>query len=109
MKFCLANDDRAILRTQLKKWGVLGKDWNPQTIDTVINLSIKNDKVQEMIEMMDEDKTRNEVQGLLDQSIFPFTYDVRESAKMNADFPDPGHWFLVCKCWARNMVRSRPI
>lgn len=59
LKLCLSKNDRAALRTQLKKWGVLGKDWNPYSIDTVINHSVRPEKVREMIGMMEDDNTKD--------------------------------------------------
>lgn len=44
-----------------------------------------------MIEIIDKDKRKDKVQGLLDKNIFLFTYDVCKSAKMNANFPNPGY------------------
>lgn len=41
---CLSNDDRATLHLMFKKWGNLGKDWDPSFIDAVINLSTRPEK-----------------------------------------------------------------
>lgn len=59
----------------LKEWGVPGKDWDAYSIEkkTMVNVFVKPDKAQEMIDLMDDDKRKDMAQGLLDQNIFPFT------------------------------------
>lgn len=59
----------------LKEWGVPGKDWDAYSIEkkTMVNVFVKPDKAQEMIDLMDDDKRKDMAQGLHDQNIFPFT------------------------------------
>ncbi len=56
IKLCLRSDDRQNLRLMLKKWGNLEKDWNPASIKSVVNFSTRADKVQELIELISDDK-----------------------------------------------------
>ncbi len=92
IKLCLTSDDRQNLRLMLKKWGNLGKDWNPASIKSVVNFSTRPDKVQELIELIsDDEEALDVVRTIYFQDTFPFTYDVRESADVNSDFPDPGY------------------
>ncbi len=56
IKLCLTGNDRQNIRLMLKKWGNLRKDWNPASIESVVNFSIKPDKVQELIELIFDDK-----------------------------------------------------
>lgn len=38
LKLCLSNDDRTTLWMMLKKWGNLVKDWDPASIENVVNI-----------------------------------------------------------------------
>ena len=61
----------------LKKWGNLGKDWDPVSIESVVNFSTKLDKVQELIKLISNDKeTLDVIKTIYFQKIFSFTYDV---------------------------------
>lgn len=92
VKLCLTNDDRATLCMMLRKWGNLGKDWDSSFIDTVVNLSTKPDKVQDMINLLtDDEEVHDIVQALHIQDTFPFTYDVREEVGVEGYYPNPGH------------------
>lgn len=53
VKLCLTNDDRTTFRMILKKWGNLGKDWDPSSIESVINFSTRPEKVRELIELLE--------------------------------------------------------
>ncbi len=56
IKLCLTGDERQNLCLILKKWGNLGKDWNPASIELVVNFSTRSDKVQELIELISNDE-----------------------------------------------------
>lgn len=89
VKLCLTNDDCATLCMMLKKWGNLGKDWDSSSIDTVINVSTKPDKVQDLIDLItDNEGVHDIVQAIHIQDTFPFTYDVREEAGVEGDYPN---------------------
>lgn len=45
IKFCLTTNDYAILYIILKKWGNLGKNRNFVSVETVVNILTKPDKV----------------------------------------------------------------
>ena len=105
VKLCLANDDRNTLRMMLKKWGNLGKDWESSNIESVISFSTRPEKVEELIELItDDEEVRDIVQAIHLQDTFPFTYDVRKSAKVKGDYPDPGHDVDDFKAGARVAV-----
>lgn len=36
----------------LKKWGNLGKEWNPANIESVVHFSMRPEKVQDLIELI---------------------------------------------------------
>ncbi|MCJ1347517.1 hypothetical protein MMC31_005742 [Peltigera leucophlebia] len=73
----------------LKKWGNLGKDWDSSSIDTVTNVSTKPDKVQDLIDLItDNEGVHDIVQAIHIQDTFPFTYDVREEAGVEGDYPN---------------------
>lgn len=92
VKLCLTSDDRKNLRLMLKKWGNLGKDWDPASIEPVVNFSTRPDKVEELIQLIaDDEEARDVVRTIHFQDTFPFTYDVRGSADVNSNFPDPRH------------------
>ncbi len=92
IKLCLTGDDLQNLCLMLKKWGNLGKDWNPASIESVVNFSTRPDNVQELIELISDDKEALDVVRTIHfQDNFPFMYDIRESANVSSDFPDPGH------------------
>ncbi len=56
IKLCLTSDNRQNLRLMFKKWGNLGKDWNPASIESVVNFSTRPNKVQEFVELISDDK-----------------------------------------------------
>lgn len=92
VKLCLAGDDWNNLRLMLKKLGNLGKDWDPASIGSVLNFSTRPDKVEELIQLIaNDEEARDVVRTIHFQDTFPFTYDVRKSANVNSDYPDPGH------------------
>ncbi len=76
----------------LKKWGNLGKNWNPASIKLVVNFSTRSDKVQELMELIFNDKeTLDMVKTIHFRDNFPFTYNVWELPNISSNFPDPGH------------------
>lgn len=61
----------------LKKWGNLGKDWNLANIELCINFSTRPDKIQEVIEIIFNDKEAlNMVRTIYFQNTFSFLYDI---------------------------------
>ncbi len=56
VKLCLTEDDRQNLRLILKKWGNLGKDWDPTNIESVVNFSTRPDKVEKLIQLMSDNE-----------------------------------------------------
>ncbi len=92
IKLCLTGDDQQNLCLMFKKWGNLGKDWNLASIESVVNFSTRPNNVQELIKLISDDKEDLDVIRTMHfQDTFQFTYDVRESANVSNDFPDPGH------------------
>lgn len=75
-----------------KEWGNLGKDWDPSFIDAVINLSTRPEKVQEFIDLItDNEKSNDMVQAIHFQDTFPWTYNIRDEARVEGDNPSRGH------------------
>lgn len=92
VKLCLTSDDRNNLRLTLKKWGNLGKDWDPSNVESIVNFSTRPDKVEELIELITGNEVvQDTVKAIHYHDTFPFTYDVRKTTDMDADYPDPGH------------------
>lgn len=58
----------------------------------MVNFSTRPGKVQELIQLIGDDEEAQDIARAIHfQNTFPFTYDVRESAGVTSDFPDPGH------------------
>ncbi len=58
----------------------------------MVNFLTRPDKVQELIELISNDEEALDVVRTIHfQETFPFTYDVRKSADVSSDFPDPAH------------------
>ena len=92
VKLCLTGNNWQNLRFMLKKWGNLEIDWDPASIELVVNFLIRPDKIQELIELIFNDKEALDVVRMIHfQDTFPFTYNVWESADISSDFLDPGH------------------
>ena len=90
VKLYLANDNCNTLGMMLIKWGNLEKKWESSNIKLVINFSIRPKKVKKLIEMITDDKeVRDIVQAIHLQDTFPFTYDMRKSAKVKDDYLNP--------------------
>ena len=74
----------------LKKWGNLGKDWDPASIKSLVNFSIRPDRVEELIQLIaDDEEARDVVKTIYFQDIFPFTYDMWGLADINSNYSDP--------------------
>lgn len=58
----------------------------------VVNFSTRSDKVEELIQLIGNDKEAQDlVKTIYFQDSFLFTYDVRGSADVNSNYPNPGH------------------
>lgn len=74
-----------------KKWSNLGKGWDPSSNETVVNISKKPDKAQELIGLITDNKEIQDiVQTIYSQDQFPFTYNIFEETGVKGDYPDPG-------------------
>lgn len=92
VKLCLTADDQQNLRLILKKWESLRKDWNPVSIELVINFWMRSDKVKKLIQLIADDKKAWDViKTIYFQHIFPFIYDVWGLADRNSDYLDLGY------------------
>lgn len=92
VKLCLTGDDQNTLRLMLKKWGNLEKNWDLSTIKSIVNFSTRPDKVEELIGLISgNEKVQDIVKIIHYQDTFPFTYNVRKTTDMDADYPNPGH------------------
>lgn len=56
VKLCLSNDNRATLRMMWKKCEILGKNCDLSLIETVINMLTRPNKVQELIDLITNNK-----------------------------------------------------
>lgn len=92
LKFYLTGNNCNNLRFILKKWGNLGKNWDPTRLELVGNFSTTTNKVEELIQLIiNNKKAWDVVRTIYWQDIFLFTYEVWKSADVNTDFPDPRH------------------
>ncbi len=108
VKLCLIGDDRNNLCLILKKWGNLEKDWDPSTIESIVNLSTRPDKVKELIGLINGNReVLDIVKTIYYQDTFPFTYDVQKTTDVDADYPNPGHDVDDFKNGSRVVVELR--
>lgn len=56
VKLCLPANDCNNLYLMLKKWGNLSKDWDPASLELVVNFSTKLDKVKKPIQLIGNNK-----------------------------------------------------
>lgn len=92
VELCSTGDDRDNLRLMLKKWGNLGQDLDPSNVESVVNFSTRLEKVEELIQLITgNEKVRDIVRAIHFQDTFPINYDVRRSANVDDDYPDPGY------------------
>ena len=90
VKLYLTGDNRNNLHLILKKWGNFSKDWDLTSLESVVNFSIRPDKVKELIQLIvDDEKARDMVRTFYWQNTFPFTNNVWKSVDINTDFPNP--------------------
>ncbi len=61
VKLCLTGDEQQNLRLMLKKWGNLGKDWDPTNIESVVNFLTRPNKVEELVQLMSDDEEARDV------------------------------------------------
>lgn len=62
------------------------------SIRSVVNLSTRQDKIQEPIELIGNDKKAQDIAKAIHfQDIFPFTYNVWEFVEVTSNFPDSRH------------------
>lgn len=96
----------------------MGKGSDSWTIEPVINVSAKPDRVQELINLIeDDDEIKHTVQNLHDADTFPLRYDVCEETGVKNGFPDPGYDASVfksgatvaveCQIYSRNFKASK--
>ena len=76
---------------KLKKRGNLGKEWEPASIGNVVIFSIRPDKLEELIALMDANDTKDLIENIQGGNTFSFTYDVLEASTIKSDYLDPGH------------------
>lgn len=76
----------------LKKWGNLEKDWDPFSIESIVNFSMRPDKVKKLIELISRnEEVQDIVKTIHYQDIFPFTYNVRKTTNIDANYPNSSH------------------
>ncbi len=101
----ISTETRDKLRTGLKTHGILKGAWNLASLDTEVSMSIKKDFVDSLVRIMSDDECKANVDSLLCDGIYPFTYDVKTTEP--GQFPDPGMFhvdnFQVCTSVAVEM------
>ena len=106
VKLCLTIDNCVIPRMILKKLGNLGKDQDLFSIEMIINISTKPDNVQDLIDLISDDKEVYKiVQIILIQDTFLFTYDVYEEVGVDGNYPNPGYDIDNFKTRAKVVVK----
>ena len=89
-----------------KKWGNLGKHWDSSNIKSVINFLTRPEKVQELIELITDNKeVKDIVIAIHLQNSFPFIYNIHKLAKVKSEYPDPGHDINDFKAGATVVVK----
>ncbi len=88
----ISTETRDKLRAGLKTHGILKGAWNPTSLGTEIFMSIKKDFVDSLIRIMPEDECKANVDSLLCNGTYPFTYDVKTTEP--GQFPTPGIFYV---------------
>ncbi len=82
----------------MRTYGILKGVWNPTSLDTEISISIKKDFIDSLIRIMSDNKCKANVDSLLCDGTYPFTYNVKTTEL--GQFPDLGMFhvdnFQVC-------------
>lgn len=80
----------------------MGRTGILQTVESIVNFSTRPDKVEVLNELITgNEEVQDVIKAIHYQDTFPFTYDVRKSADMDADYPDPGHDVDDFKNWSK--------
>lgn len=74
------------LKENLRRRGVLGRDWRWDSEDEYMRFGCKKGHVKDLIELMDDEDDQEWMEGLWDREIFPFTYNGIGDAN-----PNPGY------------------
>lgn len=92
IKLYLTSNNQQNLYPIFKKQGNLKKNINPVNNKLVVNFSIRFDKIQELIELISNDKEALDmVKTIHFLDTFLFSYNVCKSVNINANFPKPGY------------------
>lgn len=92
VKLCLTGNNCNNLCLMLKKQRNFKKDQDLTSLNLVVNLSPRPNKIKEIIQLIVDDKKAWDVlKTIHQQDIFLFTYDVWKLANRNSDFPDLRH------------------
>ncbi len=98
IKIQISTETRDKLRAGLRTHGILKGAWNPTSLDTEISMSIKKNFVDSLVRIMPEDECKANVDSLLCDGTYLFTYDMKTTEPRQ--FPDPGMFhvnnFQVC-------------
>ena len=86
------------LRTDLKTYGILKDVWNLASLDTEISMSVKKDFVDSLVKIIPDDKCKVNVNSLLCNRTYSFTYDMKTTKPEQFSDPEIFHVdnFQVC-------------
>ncbi len=94
----ISTQTRDKLRAGLRTHGILKGTWNPTSLDTEISMSIKKDFVDSLVRIMPDNECKVNVDSIICDYTYSFTYDVKITEP--GQFPDPDMFhvdnFQVC-------------
>ncbi len=82
----ISTETRDKLRAGLRTHGILKGAWNPTSPNTEISMLIKKDFVDALVRIISDDECKANVDSLLCNGTYPFTYDVKTTEP--GQFPD---------------------
>ncbi len=93
IKIQISTETKDKLRAGLRTHSILKDAWNPTSFDTEISMSIKKDFVDFLVRIMPDNEYKEaNVDSLLCDGIYPFTYDVKTTEPRQ--FPDSGMFYV---------------
>lgn len=92
IKLCFTGNKWQSLCLILKKWGNLRKNWNLASIKLVVNILIRFNKVEKLIQLIANNKKPwDVVKTIYFQYIFLFIYDIWGLANVNSNYSNSWH------------------
>ncbi len=88
IKIQISIETKNKLRAGLRTHGILKGAWNPTSLDMEISMSIKKEFIDSLVRIIPDDEYKANVDSLLCDGTYLFTYDVKTTEP--EQFPDPG-------------------